>query len=143
MTRAKSTACTREPDIRDHAGVKDAGFGTLEAVIVIPVIVFLTMLVVQYALLWHARNVTEAAARDGLRVARGYEASAAQGEAAAEQYLATVAPRLLSGRDCTVQRDATTVSIVCRATVSSVVPFGEFSVTERASGPVELFTPGG
>lgn len=142
MTKPKSIASTRSS--KAPAGDdRDAGFGTLEAVIVIPVIVFLTMLVVQYALLWHARNVTEAAARDGLRVARGYAASAALGEAAAEQYLAAVAPRLLSGRDCTVQRDATTVSVVCRANVSSVVPFGQFSVTERASGPVELFTSTG
>jgi Flp pilus assembly protein TadG len=117
----------------------ERGFGTLEAVIVIPVVIIATMIVVQYVMIYHARNVAEAAARDGLRVARGYQASAAQGKAAAEQYLATVAPKLLANRTCDVQRDATTVLIVCRASVASVVPFGSYSVTERATGPVETF----
>jgi Tfp pilus assembly major pilin PilA len=120
-------------------GDRDRGFGTLEAVIVIPVVVIMTMIVVQYVMLYHARNVAEAAARDGLRVARGYQASAAQGKAAAEQYLVTVAPKLLANRNCDVQRDATTVVIICHANVASVVPFGSYSVTERATGPVETF----
>ncbi|MBN9618318.1 MAG: pilus assembly protein [Actinobacteria bacterium] len=111
--------------------------------IVIPVVVIMTMIVVQFVMIYHARNVTEAAARDGLRVARGYQASAAQGKAAAEEYLTNVAPKMLSNRNCSVQRSATTVAIVCRAHVSSVVPFGSFSVTERASGPVEVFVTGG
>ncbi len=122
---------------------RDSGFGTLEAVIVIPAVVMLTMIIVQYVMLYHARNVAEAAARDGLRVARGYQASAAQGKAAAEQYLTDVAPKLLVHRDCTVQRGAATVAIVCHADVASVVPFGSFSVTEHATGPVETFGTGG
>ena len=117
----------------------DHGFATLEAVIVIPVVVMLTMIIVQYLMLYHARNVAEAAARDGLRVARGYQASAAQGKQAAEQYLTDVAPKLLAHRNCTVQRSAAKVAIVCHADVASVVPFGSFSVTEHATGPVETF----
>jgi Tfp pilus assembly major pilin PilA len=122
---------------------RDRGFGTLEAVIVIPVVVILTMIIVQYVMLYHARNVAEAAARDGLRVARGYQSSAAQGKEAAEQYLTNVAPKLLAHRNCTVQRSATAVAIVCHADVASVVPFGSFSVTEHATGPVETFGTGG
>jgi Tfp pilus assembly major pilin PilA len=117
----------------------DGGFATLEAVIVIPVVVILTMIVVQYVMLYHARNVTEAAARDGLRVARGYQGTAAQGKAVAEQYLTDVAPQLLPEHRCDVQRSATAVVIVCRAAVASVVPFGSFMVTEQATGPVETF----
>jgi Flp pilus assembly protein TadG len=117
----------------------DRGFATLEAVIVIPMVVLLTMTVVQYVMLYHARNVTEAAARNGLRAARGYQASAAQGKTAAEQYLTDVAPKLLTARTCDAQRSAATVVIICRADVASVVPFGTFSVTEQATGPVETF----
>jgi Flp pilus assembly protein TadG len=122
---------------------RDRGFSTVEAVIVIPVVVLLTMIVVQYVMLYHARNVTEAAARDGLRVARGYRASAAQGKTAAEQYLTDVAPKLLVARNCDAQRSPVTVVMVCRAEVASVVPFGSFSVTEQATGPVETFGTGG
>ena len=126
-------------DCRD----RDRGFSTVEAVIVIPLVVILTMIVVQYVMLYHARNVTEAAARDGLRVARGYQASAAQGKTAAEQYLTDVAPKLLAARNCDAQRSAVTVVMVCHAEVASVVPFGSFSVTEQATGPVETFGTGG
>lgn len=122
---------------------RDRGFSTVEAVIVIPLVVSLTMIVVQYVMLYHARNVTEAAARDGLRVARGYQASAAQGKTAAEQYLTDVAPKLLEARNCDAQRGAATVVMICHAEVASVVPFGSFSVTEQATGPVETFETGG
>jgi Tfp pilus assembly major pilin PilA len=125
--------------VHQNATDRDHGFGTLEAVIVIPVVVILTMIIVQYVMLYHARNVAEAAARDGLRVARGYQASAAQGKEAAEQYLTNVAPKLLAHRNCNVQRSATTVVIMCHADVASVVPFGSFSVTQHATGPVETF----
>ena len=119
---------------------REGGFSTVEAVIVIPVVVvILTMIVVQCVMLYHARNVTEAAARNGLRVARGYQASAAQGKTAAEQYLTDVAPKLLAARNCDAQRSAGTVVMTCRAQVASVVPFGSFSVTEQATGPVETF----
>jgi hypothetical protein len=47
----------------------------LEAVIVLPAMIVLAMLVIQYALLWHGRHVAQAAAQTGLRVARGFEAT--------------------------------------------------------------------
>lgn len=119
--------------------VRERGFGTLEAVIAIPVVVMLTMLVIQVVMIYHARNVTQAAAADGLRVARGYQATAVQGETAAEQYLASVAPKLLDHPHCHVRRGRTTVLIVCDASVASVVPFGSYTVTEQAHGSVERF----
>jgi type II secretory pathway pseudopilin PulG len=130
-------------DRRRSVATDDRGFTTLEAVVLVPVVVILSMIVVQSVMLYHARNVTEAAARDGLRAARGYQSSAAQGKAAAERYLADVAPRLLDARSCDVTRGVSIVTIVCRADVASVVPFGSYSVTERASGPVETFEPPG
>jgi Tfp pilus assembly major pilin PilA len=142
--RPNGALCSRWRHVVDRDGNdRDRGFGTLEAVIVIPVVVILTMIVVQFVMLYHARNVAEAAARDGLRVARGYQASAGQGKTAAEQYLANVAPKLLAQRHCDVQRNATDVVIVCHANVASVVPFGSFSVSEQATGPIETFATGG
>jgi len=35
------------------------------------------------------------------------------------------------------------VVIVCHADLASVVPFGSFSVSEHATGPVETFGTGG
>ncbi len=122
---------------------RDSGFSTLEAVVVIPVVVILTMLVVQYVMLWHARNVTEAAAQDALRVARGYEAAAAQGQAAGTEYLHNAAGKLLEKFSITVDRGPDMVTVHVHGTVSSVVPFGTYTVDEYASGPVEKYQTGG
>ena len=120
----------------------ERGFSTLEAVIVIPVVVILTMLVIQYVMLWHARNIAEAAAQNGLRVARGYQATGAQGQASASDYLRNVAGQMLRHPLINADRDATTVVVTVHAKVISVIPFGGFSVTETATGPVEKFAGG-
>ena len=120
----------------------ERGFSTLEAVIVIPVAVILTMLVIQYVMLWHARNIAEAAAQNGLRAARGYQATGAQGQASASDYLRTVAGPMLGNPRVNADRGATTVVITVHAKVISVIPFGSFSVTEAATGPVEKFVGG-
>ncbi|MHA3700749.1 TadE/TadG family type IV pilus assembly protein [Jatrophihabitans sp. YIM 134969] len=121
----------------------DAGFSTLEAVVVIPVVVIMTMISVQYVMVWHSRNIAEAAARDGLRVARGYQATSAQGAATCTHFLDTVADRMLGDRSCTANRDALTVTVTVHATVMSVIPFGSFVIDETSSGPIEVFTGGG
>ena len=63
-----------------------------EAVIIVPVIVILTMVVVQFALLWHGRHVAQAAAQTAARTAALYLGNAAAGSADADGYLAAVAP---------------------------------------------------
>ena len=108
----------------------------------IPVVVILTMLVIQYVMLWHARNIAEAAAQNGLRVARGYQATGAQGQASASEYLRNVAGQMLGHPRVTADRGATTVVVSVHATVVSVIPFESFSVTETATGPVEKFAGG-
>jgi len=120
----------------------DGGYSIVEAVITLPVMLALTMLVVQYALLWHGRHVAEAAAQDGLRAARGFGATAVMGERDAADYLGQVAPRLLLQPTVQADRTATVVTVRVRARVLSVIPFGGFAIEESASGPVERFVGG-
>jgi hypothetical protein len=42
-----------------------------------------------------------------------------------------------------VDRDAASVSVTVHATVISVVPFGHYTVSETATGPVEHFANAG
>lgn len=98
----------------------------------------MVLLVVQLALLWHGRNVAEAAAQDGLRSARGYQSTAALGQRDAEDYLRQVAPNLLPDAQVSVERTETTVTVRVRAGVLSIVPLG-LAVDETAAGPVERF----
>jgi hypothetical protein len=107
----------------------------------LPAVILLTMLVVQYALLWHGRHVAEAAAQDGLRAARAYQANAAAGQAAAARYLAQVAPNLLTAPIIDAERTPLTASVDVRARVLSVVPLGTFDVAAHAAGPTERFSP--
>ena len=108
-----------------------------------PVVIVLTMLVVQYALLWQGRNVAEAAAQDGLRSARAYQATATRGEQTALDYLHQVAPQLLTSPQVTAERTATTVTVRVHAQVASILGFGGLTVTEAAVGPVEVFVAPG
>jgi len=117
----------------------ERGYSIVEAVITVPVMLGLTMLVVQSALLWHGRHVAEAAAQDGLRAARGFGATAAMGERDATDYLGQVAPRLLLQPSVEADRTATVVTVRVRARVLSVVPFGGFDIEETVAGPVERF----
>ena len=115
----------------------------LEAAIVLPVMIVLTMLVVQYALVWHGRHVAEAAAQDGLRAATAYQSTPTAGQTAAAQYLAQVAPHLLQHPNVTTSGTATTVTVTVHADVLSLLAFGRFSVTEHAAGPREQFVAPG
>lgn len=111
----------------------------LEASITVPVMFFLLMAIVQWAIMWHARNVAQNAAQEALRGAVRYGSSAAVGVADGNNYLAQVAPHVLGQQCVSVTRTATTVTVRVRCTVLSVVPFGSFDVDETISGPVESF----
>ena len=140
MTRPPATARRRRPRAFGAAVERDRGSSLLGAVLVIPVMVILTMLVLQFAMLWHARHVAAAAAQTGVQGAAGYRASAADGQARAVGYLTDVAPHLLQDPTVTIDRGATTVTAVIHARVPSVVPFTHFDVDETVTGPVERFT---
>lgn len=112
----------------------------LEAAITLPAIILVTMFIVQWAIVWHARSVAEAAAEEGLRTAESYQSTAADGKADTINYLHQVAPHVLAGAQVTVDRAPTTVTVRVQSPVMSVIPFGDFTVDESASGPVEAFT---
>jgi Flp pilus assembly protein TadG len=49
-------------------------------VIIVPIIVVLTLLVVQFVLVWHGRHVAQAAAQNAARSAAAYQAQPAAGQ---------------------------------------------------------------
>jgi Flp pilus assembly protein TadG len=120
----------------------DRGYNVIEAVIVVPIIIIFTLVVVQFALLWHGRHVAEAAAQAAARSAAGYSATAATGQADGVSYLAQVAPNLLRAPVVTVDRTPLRVQVTVRAQVLSIIPFGSFSVSQAAAVPVETFVAG-
>ncbi len=119
----------------------DEGYSVLEAAITLPIIFFLLMVVVQWAIVWHSRNVAQAAAQEALRSAQSYQATAAIGQADGNNYLRQVAPNALAGNCVTVTRTPTTVTVRVHCKVMSVIPFGDYYATETVSGPVERYVP--
>src|SRR6476620_816824 len=114
---------TRSRRVRGDA---DRGDASVQAVIIVPVIVVLTLLVVQFVLVWHGRHVAQAAAQGAARSAAAYQADPGAGQAGGNQYLAEVAPNLLPGHAVTVTRDAETVTVTVSAHVLTVIPFASF-----------------
>ena len=118
----------------------DGGYSIVEAAITLPAVILFTMLVVQWALLWHGRHVVESAVQDGVRAARAYQATAGDGQRSAQTYLQAVAPTLVTAPQVQVSRTATTVTVRIRAGVISVIPGGAFQVEESGTAPVERFS---
>ena len=118
---------------------RDRGEATVEAVIIVPILVVLTLLVVQFVLVWHGRHVAQAAAQNAARSAAAYRAQPAAGQAAGDDYLAEVAPNLLPGRTVTVTTDATGATAIVNADVLTVIPFVSFHIQEQATAPLEIF----
>ena len=117
----------------------DRGDASVEAVIIVPVIVVLTLLVVQFVLVWHGTHVAQAAAQTAARTAAAYRADPGTGQAAGDAYLAEVAPNLLPGRTVTVTADASAVAAAVRAQVLTILPFASFDIQETATAPRERF----
>jgi Flp pilus assembly protein TadG len=117
----------------------DGGYSVLEAAITVPMIFFLLMAIVQWAIVWHARNVAQAAATEGLRTAQAYQSTGQAGQTDATNFLNQTAPHALAGATVTVDRGDQTVTVRVHAPVLNVIPFGHFTVDESASGPTEKF----
>lgn len=112
-----------------------------QTVITAPVLLFTIMLIVQFGLMFHARNIAEQAAQEGLASARTFNGSAAQGRAEATALLASVGTSTLKNRDVQVARGAETARVTITGTVLSLVPGVHLSVSESAEGPVERYVP--
>ena len=124
---------------RSLRSAPDRGYSVIEAAITLPVVFFMLMIIVQWAVVWHSRSIAQAAAQEALRSAQSYQSSAAAGQADGNNYLSQVAPHALGSGCVTVTRDAATVTVHVRCKVLSVIPFGDFSVDETITGPVEAY----
>lgn len=135
--------CSPARALRRRAGLaradKDGGYSVLEAAITVPIIFFLLMTIVQWAIVWHARNVAQAAATEGLRTAQAYQSTAQAGQRDAANFLNQTAPHAMAGATVTVDRGQQTVTVHVHSPVMNVIPFGHFTVDESASGPVEKY----
>ncbi len=117
----------------------ERGMTTIQVAILFPVVLFWIMLIVQYGLWWHAKQVANAAAAEAVDAAQVSTGSARDGEDAAASYLAQSGN--LDNITVTVSREPTVVTVEVRGDAPQLVPGFAWSVTARSTAPVERFIP--
>ncbi len=117
----------------------ERGMTSIQVAILFPVVLFWIMLIVQYGLWWHAKQVANAAAAEAVDAAQVSTGSARDGEDAAASYLAQSGN--LDNITVTVSREPTVVTVEVRGDAPQLVPGFAWSVTARSTAPVERFIP--
>ena len=123
--------------VRDERGTASLA----QTVLVAPALLFALMLIVQFGLFFHAKNVAENAAQEGAAAGRRFDGSQAGAEERARLFLAELGPQMLSNESVSAQRTAETATVTITGTVVSLVPGLNLKVEESASGPVERYVP--
>lgn len=108
-------------------------------VLLVPVALCLLLIVVQAALVFHARSVVTAAATDAARATQMEGATATEGYAVADQLLADGS--LLSEITVGVTRSGGRATVRIDAHVTSLIPGWTPTVSAHAEGPTEEFRP--
>ena len=119
----------------------ESGEATTEAVLVVPVLLLLIMLVLQFGLWYHAQHVAQAAAQEGVRAARVEGGTAERGQRRTEDFLSRAGPTILTGRSIEATRDPDTASVSVHGRAAAVVPGLALGVSASATSPVERFRP--
>lgn len=115
----------------------DAGMTTSQVAVLFPALLFGIMLIVQYGLWFHAKQVVETAAAEAVDAAQTPTGTEADGTAAAASLLATSGN--LTGVRVSVDRTPTVVTVQITGDAPQLVPGFRFSVEARAEAPVERF----
>ncbi len=123
---------TRQPG----PGRGDPGSTTVEFVVLVPLMVLLLMVVVQFGVYFHTRAVVTTAAHQGADNARVLSGSAEAGDNAATQFLDQSAGAL-HDRSVRVDRTDMQVTVTITGEVVSLIPFASFPIDISISAPVE------
>ena len=115
----------------------ETGAVAAELVIATPLLLLLVLGVVQFALWEHATGIAEAAAQQGLSVARLQGESAQAGTAETDSVLAQLGTGVLMGPQVTATRTAATTTVVVSGHAESVVGIFSLPVRATAVGPTE------
>ncbi len=108
--------------------------GVVATVIVLPCVLLAFWLVLQFAIVMHARHVAQAAAQDAAAAAA--VGGDAHGTAAS---LMDAAGAWVSGVGISMSSSARDVTVHVRADVLQVFPLGSYSVEASGAAPIEEF----
>jgi Flp pilus assembly protein TadG len=112
---------------------------TLAVVLVIPALLLLIMTIAQFVVYYHASHLAIAAAEEGLRAAQAADATAADGQAGAQDFISQAGPGLVLRPVVDATRDADSARVEVRGRAPQFVPGIRIELHSVASGPVERF----
>ncbi|MFP5327440.1 MAG: TadE family protein [Acidimicrobiia bacterium] len=121
-------------------GRNEGGEAVTETVIIVPTLLLLIMVVIQFGLWYHAQHVVQAAAQEGARAARAEGATADDGLERAMTFVAQVGGQSVHEPEVTSQRSSDGVTVRVTGEAPAVVPGLRLGVSAAAVSPVEEFT---
>ncbi|GAA4578851.1 hypothetical protein GCM10023194_02820 [Planotetraspora phitsanulokensis] len=128
----------------------DRGASVVELALIMPIVLVVMLVMVQFALVFHARQIADGAARVGARVARaaGTGPGAGNWQAAAESQaqsrVALVGAKVLENASVQAWQQGDQRGVTVTGDVVSAVPLlpgMTFTITSRFGGPIECFRP--
>jgi Flp pilus assembly protein TadG len=123
----------------------DRGDASIQMAIVYPFVLLATIAVVQASMWYYARQIALTAAREGVFVARAYQATPAEGAARAREVLGrTAGDSLRSPAVSTAGSSTQRVRIQVTGQAQSMIPgLTSLRIRQSASGAVERWTSTG
>lgn len=112
---------------------------TSQVAVIFPAVLFWIMLIVQYGLWYHAKQVADTAAAEAMDAAKLIRATSADGENAARSFLS--ASGNLREVTVVVVRDLNVVEVEIRGQAPQLVPGFSWTVTSQGQARIEQFTP--
>ena len=117
----------------------EEGLTSTALAVLMPALLLWIMLIVQYGLWFHAKQVAGAAAAEAVAAAKVPGGTTGAGERAAESFLSQSGN--LDGIRITVERGTEVVTVEVSGAAPQLVPGVRWSVTARAESPTERFIP--
>lgn len=115
------------------------GDAVTETVIVVPVLLLLIMVVVQFGLWYHAEHIMQAAAQEGVRAARALDGTPESGKERAQRFLAVTAASLIEEPAIQATRGDQQAAVEVSGRTVAVIPGLRLGVRSRAVSATESF----
>jgi len=110
---------------------------------VVPVMMLVVLVVIQFALWAHAAQVVQLAASEGDRAARTMGGGAGAGQAEAESVLSSAGSVVTSGSATVSVRPGEQVAVTVTGQAEAVLPWLRLPVSATRVGPVQEFRTSG
>ena len=122
---------------RKRRGGRDRGSVSVEFAITAPLVLFLLMLIIQFALWAHATHIAQAAANAGVQTTRVHGGSAAAGQEQTQAVLRQMSGSTLAEATVTVDRTTTSATVTVQGTAIPVLPGLSLPVHATVTAPLE------